>query len=57
MDKISGVIRAVLAAGAGYLVGKGYFDQAQADQIVSAVLFLGTTVWSIGSKKAAKAAV
>lgn len=53
MDKILGVARAVLAAGAGYLVGKGYIDQGMADQLVGAVLLISTAIWSVVSKKTA----
>lgn len=53
MDKILGVARAILAAGAGYLVGKGYIDQGVADQLVGAVIVFGTAVWSVFSKKTA----
>lgn len=52
MDKILGVVRAVLAAGAGYFVGKGYIDQGTADQIVGALVLIGTSIWSVKSKPA-----
>lgn len=51
-DKISGVLRHLLTAGAGFLVAKGYFDAGMTDQIVSAVLLLAGVVWSWRSKSA-----
>ncbi|MCA3634255.1 MAG: hypothetical protein INF18_00870 [Methylobacterium sp.] len=51
MDKALGVVRALLAAGAGYLVGKGYLDQGTADQVVGALIIIGTAAWSVISKK------
>ena len=49
-DKWAGVLRAVLSAAGGYLVAKGYFDQGMVDQIVAAILVLGSAVWSVRSK-------
>ena len=52
MDKVLGVVRAILTAGAGYLVGKGLIDQGTADQIVGALIVIGTALWSWKSKAA-----
>ena len=54
MDKVMGVARAVLAAGAGWRVGQGYIDQGMADQVVAAVIIIGTAIWSVVSKKQAE---
>jgi hypothetical protein len=51
MDMFLGVVRAVLAAGGGWAVGKGYVDQATADQVIGAALVIGTAGWSVWSKK------
>lgn len=51
MTQFFGVLRTFLALGAGYLVGKGYFDQGAADQLVAAVLTLLTAGWSIYEKR------
>lgn len=53
MDMFLGVVRAVLAAAGGWAVGKGYVDQASADQIIGAVIVIGTAGWSVWSKKQA----
>lgn len=51
-EKISGVVRALLAAGAGYLAATGFFDAAMVDQVVSAAMLLITVAWSWKSKAA-----
>ena len=56
-DNIQGVLRAILSAAGGYAVAKGYFDSAMANDIVAAVLVLGSAVWSVAHNTAqAKAA-
>jgi hypothetical protein len=46
-DRISGVVRAVLALGAGYFASKFKFDVASLDTLVtSATLTITTIVWS-----------
>lgn len=51
MTQIFGVVRTMLAFGAGILVSKGYFDSATADTIVGAVVTLLTAGWSIFEKR------
>jgi hypothetical protein len=51
-DKIFGVVRAVVAAAAGYLAGKGMIDGANVDAIVSGVTLLLVSVWSWRTKPA-----
>lgn len=46
-----GIVRAVLAAGSGYLVGTGLIDQAMATEIIGAIGVIFTAVWSVWSKK------
>lgn len=51
MTQIFGVVRTLLAFGAGVFVSKGYFDSATADTIVGAVVTLLTAGWSIFEKR------
>lgn len=51
MDHVFGIVRTVLAAGGGYLVSKGYLDNATMLSIVGAVVTLLTAGWSVVSKK------
>lgn len=53
MEQFKGVIRAILAAGAGYLAGKGIIPAEGVDEMVSAVLLLITVIWSAADKKTA----
>ncbi len=48
-----GVVRAVLAAGGGYLVGKGMTDAATVETVLGALGTLFVAGWSIWSKKSA----
>lgn len=50
-DQITGILRAVLTALGGYLVGKGIVDQATATQVIGALVTLGGAVWSIYSNR------
>jgi len=49
-DQIQGIVRAVLAAAGGYFVAKGYFDSATLNNVIGAILTIGTAVWSVVSK-------
>lgn len=51
--QVQGLIRTLLAAGAGYFVGKGMLDQGTADQIVGGLTVLSVAGWSIYSKRKA----
>ena len=51
-DMVWGVIRAVLAGGAGYLAGKGIADQALLNEAIGAIGVLFAAGWSIWTKKA-----
>lgn len=44
--QFGGIVRAFLAAGAGYLIGKGLIDQGTADQIVGALVTISVAGWS-----------
>jgi len=50
METITGILRALLAAGAGYLAGKGIIDAGMTDQLVGAGLTLFTIIWSAAAK-------
>lgn len=51
--QIAGIVRAVLAAAGGYLVGKGMVDQATVEQVTGAVAVIATALWSWYSKRQA----
>lgn len=53
---IGGIVRTVLAAGAGALVAKGYGDIETWNTVIGALIVLGTGVWSVVQKKKAAAA-
>lgn len=51
-DMILGLVRHVLTFGGGFLIAKGFFDQAMLDAVVPAVLTLVGVIWSAVDKKA-----
>lgn len=52
-QQIQGVLRAVLAAGGGWLVGHGYIDNEMAANLAGAALTLFAAGWSVYSKRQA----
>ena len=48
---VAGIIRAILASVAGALAAKGVIEASMVEPIVGAILLLGTTAWSVISKK------
>lgn len=52
--KLYGIIRHVLTFGAGFVVAKGYIDDATAQQVIGAIMAVLGTVWSVntGEKQA-----
>ncbi len=52
-DQIWGIIRTILAAGAGVGVGKGWIDDQTATAIIGGIGTIFVAVWSWQSKKAA----
>ena len=52
-DQLYGIVRALLAAVGGYLVGQGMLDGATAETIAGAAATLVTAVWSVWAKKKA----
>jgi hypothetical protein len=54
-NEVYGVVRTVIAAIGGVLVGKGYIDSETAVAIAGAVATVAAAVWSVKSKRAAPA--
>ena len=50
-EQIWGIVRTILAAGGGYVVAKGYIDNATMTSISGAVGTLFIAGWSVWSKK------
>lgn len=46
-----GVVRAILAGGAGYLAGKGVADLGTLNEVIGAIGVIFTAGWSIWAKK------
>lgn len=51
---IGGIVRTVLATVGGTFVAKGYVDADTLNQIIGAVIVLGTGAWSVFQKVRAK---
>lgn len=51
-EMVWGVVRAILAAGGGYIVGTGVVDNATMNDIIGAVGVIFAAGWSIWAKKA-----
>ena len=52
-EQFGGVVRAILSAVGGYLVGKGILDASTATQLAGAAATIAMAVWSVISKKPA----
>lgn len=50
METVLGIVRALLAAGAGYLVGKGVIDSGTANELTGAGIVIFTAIWSALAK-------
>lgn len=50
-DMVWGVVRAVLAAGGGYLISTGMLDESTVSASIGAIGILFAAGWSIWSKK------
>jgi len=48
---VAGILRAGVAAGAGYLASKGVDLGAGPDEIVGGIILLATILWSVIAKK------
>jgi len=55
MNKIEiyGIIRAILAAIAGFVAGQGYVDSETATTVAGAITTIVVAVWSVKAKRAA----
>ena len=56
LEQFGGIIRALLAAAGGYLVGQGILDAATMTTITGALATLAVTGWSIWTNRPAKIA-
>jgi hypothetical protein len=52
-EQVGGIVRALLSAIGGYLVGKGLVDEGTMTAVVGAGVTIVTAVWSVLSKRAA----
>lgn len=50
-EALAGIVRAVMAALGGYLVGKGVIDNETANNLAGAAVVIVTGVWSVLNKK------
>ena len=50
-EQIFGVVRHILTFAGGFLVVKGYFDEAMLNELIGGAIALAGTVWSIIDKK------
>ena len=50
-EMVWGVVRAVLAAGGGYVVGTGAIDATSMNEIIGAIGVIFTAGWSVWAKK------
>jgi hypothetical protein len=55
-EQIAGIVRAVVAAVGGYLVGKGLADAETVAAVGGALATLAVAAWSVLSKKKPEAA-
>lgn len=53
-EMVAGLIRHLLTFGGGYLVTKGYFDDATMQSVVGAAMTLIGAAWSIWAKPKAE---
>lgn len=50
-DQVAGVVRALVAAIGGYLVGKGIVDADTVSAVGGGLATVATAVWSVWSKR------
>ena len=55
-EQIAGIVRAIVAAVGGYLVGKGLADAETVAAVAGAAATIAAAVWSVLSKKKAEPA-
>lgn len=52
-NQVWGIVRTLLAAGAGYFVAKGYVDSDTVNTVIGGAGTIFVAVWSVMSKKKA----
>ena len=50
-EQFAGIVRAIVAAVGGYLVGKGFADAETVAALAGAAATIGAAVWSVLAKK------
>lgn len=50
-EQIWGIVRTILAAAGGYIVAKGWIDNATLQSVIGALGTIFIAVWSVWSKK------
>jgi len=45
-EQFAGILRAILAAGGGFIIGKGWFDAATWTAVSGAIVTAAVAVWS-----------
>jgi hypothetical protein len=50
-EQVAGIVRALVAAVGGYLVGRGFVDGETVSAVGGALATLITAIWSVTSKK------
>jgi hypothetical protein len=53
-EQFAGIVRAIVAAVGGYLVGKGFADAETVAALAGAAATIGAAVWSVLAKKKAE---
>jgi hypothetical protein len=53
-DQLTGIIRAILAAGGGLLVQRGYVSDQTMTTIIGALITLGAAAWSVHNNRTGK---
>jgi hypothetical protein len=53
-DQLTGIIRAILAAGGGLLVQRGYVDNQTMTTIIGALITIGAAAWSVHNNRTGK---
>ena len=53
-DQLTGIIRAILAAGGALLVQRGYVDNQTVTTIIGALITIGAAAWSVHNNRTGK---
>lgn len=51
-DMLSGLIRHILTFAGGFIVARGWLDEATLNAVIGALITLGGALWSIFAKRA-----